>query len=47
MKAMEKEAQVLDTQSMVLSASTNITISDCNQWIGDNLLLSTIQYRMQ
>lgn len=31
-KAIEKEAQVLDTEGIVLSAFSSITIRDCNQW---------------
>ena len=38
MKAMEKEAQVLDTETIVLSAFATITANDCNQWIEDSLI---------
>ena len=38
MKAMEKEAQVLDIETVVLSAFSCITVSDCNQWIKDSVI---------
>ena len=36
MKSMEKETQLLDIGSVVLSAFTSITVTDCNQWIKDS-----------
>ena len=36
MKAMEKEAQVIDIETIVLAAFSCITVSDCNQWIKDS-----------
>ena len=39
MKAMEKEAQVLDIETVVPSAFSCFTVSDCNQWIKDSVCL--------
>ena len=36
MKAIGKEAQVADIETVVLSAFSCITVSDCNQWIKDS-----------
>ena len=36
MKAMELEAQVLDIETVVLSAFSSITQHDCTQWINDS-----------
>lgn len=33
MKSMESEAQVTDIKTIVLSAFSSITVSDCNEWI--------------
>ena len=38
MKAMEKEAQVTDIETVVLSAFSCITANHCNQWIKDSLI---------
>ena len=38
MKAMEKLAQVIDIQTIVLAAFTTITVHDCNQWIKDSVI---------
>lgn len=35
LKAMELEAQVLDVETVVLSAFSSITSEDCNHWIKD------------
>ena len=36
MKAMEKEAQVTVIETIILTAFSCITVSDCNQWIRDS-----------
>jgi hypothetical protein len=36
MKAMEQEAQVMDIDTIILSAFTTITPSDCIGWINDS-----------
>ena len=38
MRAMEKEAQVTDIETIALAAFSCITVGDCNQWIKDSAI---------
>ena len=44
MKAMEKEAQVTDMETIVIAAFSCVTVIDCNQWIQDSAVYCQLMY---